>query len=89
MSLKILWGQGFCPAAELPLGVYRGTKAQQIPHSTGFGTAEDAGQKPGGSPEGLPHRNCFEKFKWYWCASETGESRGMKGIHHVNYPFDM
>ena len=23
------------------------------------------------------------------CASETGESRGMKGIHHVNYPFSM
>jgi hypothetical protein len=24
-----------------------------------------------------------------WCASETGESCGMKGIHHVNYPFGM
>ena len=24
-----------------------------------------------------------------WCASETGESSGMEGIHHVNYPFDM
>jgi hypothetical protein len=24
-----------------------------------------------------------------WCASETGESCGMKGIHHVNYPFSM
>jgi hypothetical protein len=23
------------------------------------------------------------------CASETGESCGMKGAHHVNYPFDM
>jgi len=25
----------------------------------------------------------------HWCASETGESCGMKGIHHVNYPFSM
>jgi hypothetical protein len=25
----------------------------------------------------------------FWCASETGESSGMKGIHHVNYPFSM
>jgi hypothetical protein len=24
-----------------------------------------------------------------WCASETGESCGMKGIDHVNYPFSM
>jgi|SRR5579863_3680317 len=24
-----------------------------------------------------------------WCASETGESCGMEGVHHVNYPFDM
>ena len=25
----------------------------------------------------------------FGCASETGESSGMKGVHHVNYPFSM
>jgi chemotaxis protein methyltransferase CheR len=31
----------------------------------------------------------MESLSGLWCASETGESCGMKGIHHVNYPFGM
>jgi hypothetical protein len=48
-------GRGFCPAAELPLGVYRGNENPRITRKGRSSSPGHAGQKPGSRAEALPH----------------------------------